>query len=42
MTVVDGKGHVLYQQGQGGSVVKVKNVEDLKVVGKGGKTVYHS
>jgi Ca2+-binding RTX toxin-like protein len=40
--VTDAQGRVLYQQGDGSSVVKVKNIEDLKIKGKGGRTLYSS
>mgnify|MGYP000191582191 FL=1 len=40
--VTDAQGRVLYQQGDGSSVVKVKNVEHLKIKGASGKTLYQS
>ena len=42
VTVVGADGEVIFQRGNGGSVVRVNSIEDLQVVGKGGKTLYDS
>lgn len=41
-TVVNAHGQVIYQQGTGGSVITVRNVECLKVLSAGGVVLYQS
>lgn len=41
-TVMNAKGEVIFQQGTGGSVIKVANAENLKILGADGNVVYQS
>jgi hypothetical protein len=42
ITVLGPDGEVLFQRGRGGTVVRVNNVEELRVLGAKGKTLFAS
>ncbi len=39
-TVVNAQGQVIYQQGTGGSVITVRNVECIKVIGPNSEVLF--